>query len=189
MHIPSHLVDMETAVFGGGCFWCTEAVFKMLKGVSSVEPGYAGGRVENPTYEEVSGGRTGHVEVVQVVFDPALVSYRTLLTIFFASHDPTTIDRQGNDVGPQYRSAIFYSTPVQRAEAESFIQELNDSSADGEPIATSVEPLEKFYPAEDYHRDYYARNTSAGYCQVIINPKLEKVKEKFAEFLQEQYAH
>jgi peptide-methionine (S)-S-oxide reductase len=180
---------METAVFGGGCFWCTEAVFKMLAGVESVEPGYAGGRTENPTYEEVSSGRTGHVEVVQVVYDSAQVSYRTLLTIFFASHDPTTENRQGNDVGPQYRSAVFYTTPAQRAEAESFIHELNDSSADGEPIVTSVEPLEKFYQAEDYHRDYYARNTSAGYCQVVINPKLEKVKEKFAELLQEQYTH
>lgn len=189
MRIHSLSVDMETAVFGGGCFWCTEAVFKMLKGVSSVEPGYAGGRTEHPTYEEVSGGKTGHVEVVQVVYDPAQVSYRTLLTIFFASHDPTTEDRQGNDVGPQYRSVVFYTSPAQRAEVESFIQELNDSSTDGEPIVTSVEPLEKFYVAEDYHRDYYARNTSAGYCQLIINPKLEKVKEKFAELLQEQYAH
>lgn len=161
----------------------------MLAGVESVEPGYAGGRTENPTYEEVSSGRTGHVEVVQVVYDSAQVSYRTLLTIFFASHDPTTENRQGNDVGPQYRSAVFYTTPAQRAEAESFIHELNDSSADGEPIVTSVEPLEKFYQAEDYHRDYYARNTSAGYCQVVINPKLEKVKEKFAELLQEQYTH
>jgi peptide-methionine (S)-S-oxide reductase len=123
------------------------------------------------------------------VYDSAQVSYRTLLTIFFASHDPTTENRQGNDVGPQYRSAVFYTTPAQRAEAESFIHELNDSSADGEPIVTSVEPLEKFYQAEDYHRDYYARNTSAGYCQVVINPKLEKVKEKFAELLQEQYTH
>jgi peptide-methionine (S)-S-oxide reductase len=189
MLIPLLSVDMETAVFGGGCFWCTEAVFKMLKGVSSVEPGYAGGRTENPTYEDVCQGNTGHVEVVQVVYDPSQVSYRTLLTIFFASHDPTTIDRQGNDVGTQYRSVVFYTTPAQRAEAEQFIQELNDSSHDGEPIVTSVEHLEKFYQAEDYHRDYYARNTSAGYCQLVINPKLEKVKEKFAELLQEQHDH
>lgn len=161
----------------------------MLRGVSSVEPGYAGGRIENPTYEQVSGGKTGHVEVVRIVFDPSQVSYRTLLTIFFASHDPTTVDRQGADVGPQYRSVVFYTTAAQREEAEAFIQELTDSSTEGEPIVTSVEPLEKFYPAEDYHRDYYVRNKSAGYCQIIINPKLEKVKAEFAELLREQYEH
>lgn len=175
----------ETAVFGGGCFWCTEAVFKMLRGVSSVEPGYAGGRGENPTYEEVCAGNTGHVECVQVEFDPALVSYETLLTVFFGSHDPTTPNRQGNDVGEQYRSVIFYTSPQQREAAERFIAEINESSRVGEPIVTTVEPLEKFYVAEDYHRDYYARNSSAGYCQLVINPKLEKVKEKFAELLEE----
>lgn len=187
MLIHSHSADMETAVFGGGCFWCTEAVFKMLHGVSRVEPGYAGGRVENPTYEQVCAGNTGHVECVQIEFDPALVSYRTLLTVFFGSHDPTTPNRQGHDVGEQYRSVVFYTTPAQRAEAESFIHELNDSSADGEPIVTTVEPLEKFYVAEEYHRDYYARNKTAGYCQVVINSKLEKVKEKFAGLLQEYH--
>ena len=179
----------ETAVFGGGCFWCTEAVFKMLKGVSNVEPGYAGGRSENPSYEEVSGGRSGHVEVAKVDYDPALVSYETLLTIFFASHDPTTLDRQGNDVGPQYRSVVFYTSNAQRDEAEAFIKEINESAELGEPVVTSVEPLDTFYPAEEYHRDYYARNSSAGYCQIIINPKLEKVKEKFAELLKEEYSH
>ncbi len=179
----------ETAVFGGGCFWCTEAVFKMLRGVSNVEPGYAGGRTENPSYEEVSTGRSGHVEVAKVDYDPALVSYRTLLTIFFASHDPTTLDRQGNDVGPQYRSVVFYTSNGQRDEAEAFIKEINESAELGEPVVTSVEPLDRFYPAEEYHRDYYARNRSAGYCQIIINPKLEKVKEKFAELLKEEYAH
>jgi len=177
----------ETAVFGGGCFWCTEAVFKMLKGVSAVEPGYAGGQMENPSYEEVSTGRSGHVEVVKVDYDPSLVSYRTLLTIFFASHDPTTIDRQGNDVGSQYRSVVFYTTNAQRDEAKAFIREINDSAKHGEPVVTSVEPLEKFYPAEEYHRDYYVRNQSAGYCHVVINPKLEKVKEQFGELLKEEY--
>lgn len=178
---------METAVFGGGCFWCTEAVFKMLHGVSSVEPGYAGGRVENPTYEQVCAGNTGHVECVKIEFDPALVSYETLLTVFFGSHDPTTPNQQGNDVGEQYRSVIFYATLTQREAAEKFIAQINESDEMGEPIVTTVEPLEKFYVAEDYHRDYYARNKSAGYCQLVINPKLEKVKEKFAELLKEYH--
>lgn len=179
----------ETAVFGGGCFWCTEAVFKMLTGVSRVEPGYAGGRSENPSYEEVSTGRSGHVEVAKVEYDPAQVAYRTLLTIFFASHDPTTIDRQGSDVGSQYRSVVFYTTTQQRDEAEAFIREINDSAELGDPVVTSVEPLDKFYAAEEYHHDYYARNRSAGYCQIVINPKLEKVKSTFAELLKEEYAH
>jgi peptide-methionine (S)-S-oxide reductase len=178
---------METAVFGGGCFWCTEAVFKMLHGVSSVEPGYAGGRAESPTYEQVCAGNTGHVECVKIKFDPTLVSYETLLTVFFGSHDPTTPNQQGNDVGEQYRSVIFYTTPAQRAAAEKFIAQINESESQGDPVVTTVEPLEKFYVAEDYHRDYYARNKSAGYCQLVINPKLEKVKEKFAELLQEYH--
>ncbi len=177
----------EIAVFGGGCFWCTEAVFKMLRGVSSVEPGYAGGRVENPTYEQVCAGNTGHVECVKVEFDPALVSYETLLTVFFGSHDPTTPNRQGNDVGEQYRSVIFYTTSAQRDTAERFIAEINASDETGERVVTTVEPLEKFFIAEDYHREYYARNASAGYCQLVINPKLEKVKEKFAELLKDYH--
>ena len=173
----------EIAVFGGGCFWCTEAVFKMLKGVSSVEPGYAGGRVENPTYEEVSGGRTGHVEVVQVVFDLALVSYRTLLTIFFASHDPTTLNRQGNDFGTQYRSVIFYTTDEQKKEAEVCIREINTSNTKGDRVVTTVEPLTVLYPAEDYHKEYFRYHTDAPYCQLVINPKLEKITREFAQFL------
>ena len=172
----------ETAVFGGGCFWCTEAVFKMLKGVSSVLPGYAGGEGV-PTYEKVSNGDTGHVEVVQVTYDSALVSFKTLMTVFFASPDATQGNRQGNDVGTQYRSVIFYTTPEQKAEADTFIAELNTSAESGDPIATTVEPLEKFYEAESYHLDYYNRNKSAGYCQVIIAPKLQKVQQKFAELL------
>lgn len=178
---------METAVFGGGCFWCTEAVFKMLRGVSSVEPGYTGGRVENPTYEEVSAGNTGHVECVKIEFDPALVSYETLLTVFFGSHDPTTPDRQGSDVGEQYRSVVFYTTPGQREAAEKSIAQINESDAMGEPVVTTVEPLDTFFIAEDYHRDYYAKNKNAGYCQLVINPKLDKVKEKFAELLKEYH--
>ena len=178
----------EIAVFGGGCFWCTEAVFKMLKGVSSVMPGYAGGTVPNPTYEQVSGGRTGHAEVTRVEFDPKQIAYRDLMTVFFASHDPSTLNRQGNDVGTQYRSAVFYTTPAQKAETEAFIKELDAVAPGGKPIVTEVVPLEKFYEAENYHRDYYAANPEAPYCQIIINPKLEKVQKKFAELLKSSEA-
>lgn len=173
----------EVAVFGGGCFWCTEAVFKMLKGVVSVEPGYAGGTKDTADYESVSSGRTEHVEVVRVEYDPAQVAYRTLLTIFFASHDATQEDGQGNDIGPQYRSVIFTTTPLQIEESQAFIDELDASSTDGAPITTTIEPLPEFFPAETYHQDYYAKNTSAGYCQVIIAPKLQKVQKEYAELL------
>lgn len=175
----------EIAVFGGGCFWCTEAVFKMLRGVISVEPGYAGGTKENPTYEEVSSGKTGHAEVVHIVYNPNEVAYRDLLTVFFGSHDPTTPNRQGADVGTQYRSVIFWTSDVQKLEAEAFIKELNESNAAGAPVVTEVKPLEKFYPAEKYHHDYYANNKEAGYCQIVINPKLEKVQHQFAALLKD----
>ncbi len=171
------------AVFGGGCFWCTEAVFKMFRGVIAVSPGYAGGTVMNPTYDQVCTGRTGHAEVVRIEFDPALVSYETLLTVFFATHDPTTLNRQGNDIGTQYRSSVFYADDEQAAQAKAYIAALERESPGGDPIVTTLEPLNAFYPAEDYHRDYYARNKDAGYCQVVINPKLKKVKEKFASLL------
>ena len=174
----------EVAVFGGGCFWCTEAVFKMLRGVSSVLPGYAGGTTDNPTYEEVSTGGTGHAEVVQIIYDPTDVSYRTLLTIFFASHDPTTVNRQGPDIGTQYRSIIFYTTPRQKEESEAFIKEMDTSSILGAPIVTDVEPLTKFYEAEDYHKNYFAKNPRAPYCELVVNPKLEKVQKQFTELLQ-----
>lgn len=173
----------ETAVFGGGCFWCTEAVFKMLKGVTSVEPGYAGGTKEDATYEAVSSGNTKHVEVVHVEYDPALVSYRTLLTIFFASHDATQVDGQGNDIGPQYRSVVFTTSETQATEAQAFIDELDASDRNGDPIVTIVEPLPEFFPAEDYHKDYYAKNQNRGYCQVIIAPKLQKVQKEYADLL------
>jgi len=165
-------------VFAGGCFWCTEAVFQMLRGVKSVTPGYAGGSAADPTYEEVSAGKTGHAEAVRVEYDPAAVSFRDLLTVFFATHDPTTPNRQGADVGTQYRSAIFYTDAQQRAEAEAFIRNLNESSELGAPIITEVSPLEAFYPAEEYHRDYYGRNKGQPYCQVVINPKLVKMQER-----------
>ncbi len=174
---------LETAVFGGGCFWCTEAVFQMLKGVESVTSGYAGGTTENPSYEQVSSGKTGHAEVIKIEYDPESIKYDDLLTVFFASHDPTTVNRQGNDVGTQYRSAIFTTTPEQSAGAKKFIQELNNSSTLGKKIATEITPLQKFYEAEDYHRDYYATHQGDAYCEVIINPKLEKVQQKFADLL------
>lgn len=173
----------ETAVFGGGCFWCTEAVFQSLKGVQSVTPGYAGGATQNPTYEQVSGGDTGHAEVIRITFDPAKIMYRDLLTVFFASHDPTTLNRQGNDRGTQYRSIILYTTPEQRTQAEQFIEEVDTSSTEGGEVVTEVEPLDTFYEAEDYHKDYYKNNPQNAYCQIIINPKLEKVQHAFRELL------
>ena len=172
-------------MFGGGCFWCTEAVFKMLKGVVSLSPGYAGGNKQNPTYEEISSDTTGHAEVVQIEYNPKIIPFQTLLTVFFATHDPTTRNRQGNDVGTQYRSIILYSDDIQKKEAEDFIQELNDSNEEGRPIVTEIEPLKKFYEAENYHKDYYARNQDNPYCEVVINPKLEKVQKKFAELLKD----
>lgn len=176
----------EIAVFGGGCFWCTEAIFKMLKGVVSVLPGYSGGTKPNPTYEEVCSGKTGHAEAVRIEYDQKKVDYRTLLTIFFASHDPTTMNRQGPDVGTQYRSVIFYTTEAQKDEARKFIQELNDSSKEGRPIVTEVKPLDKFYEAENYHRDFFAKNPGNPYCQVVINPKLKKVQKEFANLLKNE---
>ncbi len=175
--------NIQAAVFGGGCFWCTEAVFRELKGVISVMPGYAGGTAENPTYKMVCGGKTGHAEVIRIEFDPQKIAYTDLLTVFFATHDPSTLNRQGNDVGTQYRSIILYANEEQKREAEKFIRELNETSDKGSKIVTEVKPLEKFYEAENYHRDYYKNNSSAPYCEVIINPKLEKVKQKFAELL------
>ncbi len=175
--------EQDIIVFGGGCFWCTEAVFKMLAGVVSVLPGYAGGRKEDPTYEEVSSGTTGHVEVVRVVYEPARISLETLLTVFFGSHDPTVVNRQGNDIGEQYRSVIFYTNDAQRVISEKFIHEINLSHELGKPIVTTIEPLLKFFEAESYHHDYYAQNKTAPYCQLVINPKLEKVQKKFAELL------
>lgn len=173
----------EIAVFGGGCFWCIEAVFKMLKGVSAVEPGYAGGHTERPTYEQVCAGGTGHVEVVRVKYSPADIRYRHLLTVFFGSHDATQVNRQGNDVGEQYRSVVFYTTDEQKKEAGAFIKELNDSAKEGAPIVTTVEPLLNYHTAEDYHRSYYENNKNQGYCQAIIAPKLQKVQKEFAMLL------
>lgn len=171
----------KMAIFGGGCFWCTEAIYKMLKGVVSVEPGYAGGTSPDPTYDDVSSGHTGHAEVIKVEYDPELISYNDLLSVFFATHDPTTLNRQGNDVGTQYRSIIL-ADDEQKKEAEAYLREL-DGAANGDPIVTEVKLLEKFYPAESYHRDYYARNQDKPYCQLVISPKVKKAKEKFARLL------
>ncbi len=175
----------EQAVFGGGCFWCTEAVFQMLKGVSKVLPAYAGGTTVNPTYEQVSGGATGHAECISIDFNPSEISYKDLLTVFFGSHDPTTLNRQGADVGTQYRSVIFYTTPEQKQIAEAFIAELNSSNKEGKPIVTEVLPLGTFYIAENYHQDYYQRNKDAAYCEIVINPKLEKVVKDFSALLKD----
>ncbi len=177
---------MQTIVFGGGCFWCTEAVFQMLKGVQTVEPGYAGGATPNPTYEAICTGRTGHAEVIKIEYDPREVRLRDLLTVFFATHDPSSRNRQGNDVGTQYRSAVFYTTEEQKAETEKMIREIDASSPEGGPVATEVAPLEKFYPAEDYHKNYFEKNPDRAYCQIVVNPKVEKIQEKFAELLKSQ---
>jgi peptide-methionine (S)-S-oxide reductase len=171
------------AYFGGGCFWCTEAAFKLAKGVVAVDSGYAGGTVPHPTYEQISGGQTGHAEVVRVEYDPAIISYENLLKLFFASHDPTTLNRQGYDVGTEYRSIILYTAEQEKSLAEQKIAELNASSADGDPIVTEVKALGVFYPAEEYHKDYYARNPQAAYCQLVINPKLEKVQKEASDLL------
>jgi peptide-methionine (S)-S-oxide reductase len=177
--------DVKQAVFGGGCFWCTEAVFKMLRGVISVEPGYAGGTVPNPTYDQVCTGRTGHAEVIRIEYDPAKIGYDDLLAVFFATHDPTTLNRQGNDVGTQYRSSVFVLDDGQREEAKRFIASLEKEHPGGNPVVTTIEPLDAFYPAEEYHKDYFARNQGEPYCQVVINPKLAKAKKRFAELLKE----
>ncbi|MDP3986353.1 MAG: peptide-methionine (S)-S-oxide reductase MsrA [Candidatus Veblenbacteria bacterium] len=174
---------VAAAVFGGGCFWCTEAVFTALKGVVSVISGYAGGSVEKPTYKQVCSGQTGHAEVVMVEYDPAVISYHDLLGVFFATHDPTTLNKQGNDVGTQYRSVIFTTSAEQAAEAEKFIAELNALGNFDAPIITKVEPLKDFYEAEEYHRDYYKNNPAAGYCQAIISPKLAKFRANYAHLL------
>jgi peptide-methionine (S)-S-oxide reductase len=175
--------NLETAVFGGGCFWCLEAVFQRLPGVKSVESGYMGGRVENPTYKQVCTGTTGHAEVVRVTFDPSQISYRDLLDVFFAIHDPTTLDRQGNDVGTQYRSAIFYNSDEQRGEAEKVIAELTAAGEFSASIVTAVLPAATFFVAEGYHQNYFNENSEQPYCRFIVAPKLEKFRKTFAEKL------
>jgi peptide-methionine (S)-S-oxide reductase len=171
------------ATFGGGCFWCTEAVFEQLRGVDDVTSGYAGGHLPDPTYEQVCGKRTGHAEVVQITFDPERISYRELLEIFFTTHDPTTPDQQGADVGPQYRSIILYHTPEQQQEAQAVLREMDASDLWSDPIVTQIEPLETFYPAEPEHQDFYRRNPNQGYCRVVIEPKVARLRSRYMEKL------
>lgn len=173
----------EQATLGGGCFWCVEAVFLELRGVTRVVSGYTGGHVENPTYPQVCGGQTGHVEVVQIDFDPQALSYRDVLNVFFATHDPTTLNRQGADVGSQYRSAIFTHGPEQERIAREVIRELAEAKLFDAPIVTEVAPLETFYPAEEYHQDYFARNPLQPYCMAVVAPKLGKFRKQFLERL------
>ncbi len=175
------MANEEIAVLGGGCFWCLEAVYDRLAGIKSVESGYMGGNVENPSYQQVCSGRTSHAEVVRVAFDPKKLTYRELLDVFFSIHDPTTLNRQGNDVGTQYRSVIFYTSEEQRREAEKMIAELNASHEWPDPIVTKVEPAAKFYVAEDYHQEYYANNSDQPYCQFVVAPKVKKFHQKFAQ--------
>ena len=173
----------ETATLAGGCFWCLEAVYDELKGVEDVVSGYAGGGDPNPTYRQVCDGTTGHAEVVQVTFDPAAASYRELLEVFFTIHDPTTRDRQGGDVGTQYRSAVFHHTPAQRETAEQVVAEMTAAGVWDAPIVTQLAPLETFYPAEDYHQDYFERNPAQPYCRAVVAPKVAKFRKHFLEKL------
>ena len=178
---PIPMANDQTAVFGGGCFWCIEAIFNRMTGVKSAISGYMGGHIDKPTYRQVCSGDTGHVEVVQVTYDPAQVSFRDLLDVFFTVHDPTQLNMQGNDVGEQYRSVVFYTTEEQREEAEKAIAELQASGAHSERVVTAVEPASTFYPAEDYHQEYFDNNRSQPYCQFVISPKIKKFEKKFAE--------
>ena len=180
--------NLHTATLAGGCFWCLEAVFDDIKGVHSVESGYAGGHVDNPTYRAVCNGDTGHAEVIQVHFDSSIVSYRDLLNVFFAIHDPTTLNRQGADVGTQYRSAIFYHDDDQKMIAESLIEDLNAQKIWDNPIVTQLAPLDKFYMAEDYHQEYFARNPYQPYCQAVVAPKVSKFRKHFLEMLKKETA-
>ena len=175
--------DRETATLGGGCFWCLDAVFRQLRGVESVESGYAGGTNVNPTYRDVCSGTTGHAEVVQVTFDPSVIPYRDVLGVFFSIHDPTTLNRQGADVGTQYRSIVLYHSPEQRATAEQMIAELERQHVWDDPIVTEIQPLTAFYPAEPYHQDYFAANPRQPYCQAIIAPKVAKFRKAYLDRL------
>ncbi len=177
--------ELETATLGGGCFWCTEAVYKELKGVVEVLPGYSGGHIKNPSYREVCTGTTGHAEVAQITFDPDIISFSDILEVFFMTHDPTTLNRQGNDVGTQYRSAIFYHSETQKETAEKVIKLFEQEKVYDRPIVTEVTPFTGFYVAEDYHLNYFARNKNQPYCQFVIVPKMEKFRKIFKERLKE----
>jgi peptide-methionine (S)-S-oxide reductase len=175
--------QLDTATFGAGCFWCVEAVFQRIKGVVSVASGYSGGTVKNPAYREVCAGTTGHAEVCQVVYDPSVVPYATLLSVFWQTHDPTTLNRQGNDVGTQYRSVIYYHNALQQEQAEKYKRELNANGAFAQPIVTEISPFVVFYKAEDYHQNYFNDNRSEGYCKFVIEPKVDKLEKVFKDLL------
>jgi len=174
---------VEVATLGGGCFWCLEAVYDQIQGVNDVVSGYSGGRVSQPTYQQVCTGNTGHAEVIQIKFDPDQISFKEILQVFFSIHDPTTLNRQGADVGPQYRSVIFYHNAEQKATAEAVIAELDASQTWDSPLVTQVVPFKEFFPAEDYHQEYFQRNPWQGYCQVVISPKVAKFRKQFSERL------
>jgi peptide-methionine (S)-S-oxide reductase len=175
--------ELESATIAGGCFWCVEAAFKIIKGVELVEPGYTGGLIPNPSYEQVSSGQSEHAEAVQITFNPKIISFKEILEIFFAIHDPTTLNRQGNDIGTQYRSAIFYHNPEQQQTAEQVIADLEKQKIWGNAIVTQLVPFETFYPAEEYHQEYFANNPYQPYCQVVVAPKVAKFRQKFAHRL------
>jgi peptide-methionine (S)-S-oxide reductase len=177
----------QIATLANGCFWCTEAIFKRLKGVKSVLPGYSGGLVENPSYDEVCTGKTGHAESTQIEFDPAVIPYEKILDVFWHTHDPTTLNRQGNDVGTQYRSAIFYHDQKQKELAEKSKKEIEKASVYKNPIVTEITPFKNFYVAEDYHKDYYEKHQDAPYCSFVINPKLHKLIQKYGNHLEDRY--
>jgi peptide-methionine (S)-S-oxide reductase len=183
-HEMKQKVDhLETATLGGGCFWCTEAIYERLKGVETAVSGYSGGNVPNPTYREVTSGRTGHAEVIQVRYDPKVITYRDILKVFFETHDPTTLNRQGADVGTQYRSIVLFHDDTQRQIAEETIKKLDQAGIWTNPIVTQVQAFEAFYPAEDYHQEYFENNPNQGYCRVVIQPKVEKFEKAFTEML------
>jgi peptide-methionine (S)-S-oxide reductase len=178
---PSEDKKLKFATLSGGCFWCIEAAFSIIKGIEQIEPGYTGGSIPNPTYEQVSTGQTGHAEAAQILYDPKVISYREILEIFFTMHDPTSLNRQGADVGTQYRSAIFYHNQTQKEIAEKLIDELKKEGIWDRPIVTSIEPLEQFYKAETYHKDYYKRHPKEPYCQAVIAPKIAKLQARFVD--------
>ena len=180
--------QFDIATLAGGCFWCTEAIFNRLKGVTSVVPGYAASQVENPSYEEVCTGRTGAAEATQITYDPSIITYDTLLEIFWHTHDPTTLNRQGNDVGTQYRSAIFYQNDEQKQSALASKEALEKSGAYKKPVVTEIVPFTNFYPAEDYHKDYYERNRSQGYCMFVIDPKVKKLLNEYKKVVKDEIA-
>jgi peptide-methionine (S)-S-oxide reductase len=183
MTVLTNAAPTETATLGGGCFWCTEAIFRNLKGVETVESGYSGGHLKNPSYQDVCTGETGHAEVIHIIFNPEVISFSKILEVFFQVHDPTSLNRQGADVGTQYRSAIFYHSPEQKEIAEKIIAKLNEENVFSKPLVTEVVPFDHFYKAEAYHQNYYANNRIQGYCEFVITPKLEKFKKVFHSFL------